>query len=160
MTAFFETIHCLSRAHCETCRNFDKGRLWRERILRIFKTSVANADFECPFGVCWNDGRSRVEKPVETVNRPRKTAQQVKSLGQAIISGKYVAKDVLDERVAICGKCEFLRVAPNGDEWCGICGCKASAEDRKITNLAAYEENLPMWGCKHSKRKTGFGWKR
>ena len=161
MTNFFQTIHCLSRAHCVTCRNRNKGHGWREQILRVFKTEVST-DFDCPYGVAWEIKEAeKVETDVVTTSRPEGTFKQAQSFGQAIVTGKYVANEILKERVAICGKCEFLRIDPNGHEWCAVCGCKTSSEDRKINNLAAYEENLPKWGCKYPKRHYGIGgWKR
>ncbi len=90
--------------------------------------------------------------------RPALTLGQVKTFTQAIFSGKYAAPEVVAQRMAVCRACEKLRVTPTGVEWCGACGCRVSRKDREITNLAAYEENLPKWGCKHPLRKMGKGW--
>jgi hypothetical protein len=162
MMSFFETLHCQGRRHCKTCRNLVAGRPWREQVLRIFKTE-APVDFVCPFGIPWGGEATQVvETQIRITERPKPTIKQVGSFGQAVISGEYVSKEILEERTAICGKCEYLRVDPNGIEWCAVCGCKTSSEDRKINNLAAYKERLPHWGCKHPKRRIlpDKGWKR
>lgn len=160
MTSFFETIHCQSKAHCQICRNRDGGRAWRRQILDIFKTEVGE-DFACPDGIEWGIKEPPLmEKPIETDSRPAKTLKQAASFGQAILTGEYVSKEILDERIAVCGKCKFLKIDPKGVEFCGICGCKTSADERKIDNLAAYKENLPNWGCKFPGRPNTGGWKR
>ena len=98
-------------------------------------------------------------RPAATVQaRPAPTVAQVKTFAQAIFSGKYAAPEIVAQRMVICRKCDKLRVTPAGVVWCGACGCRVSRKDREITNLAAYEENLPKWGCKHPLRKKGKGW--
>jgi hypothetical protein len=138
------------------------------QLLNIFKTDPpVSSDFDCPYGVPWRDVKSSLPPIPNLVlsKRPPTTFNQMKSFARAITMGKYVSKEILEERVAICGKCKYRRVDPQGFEWCGVCGCKTSAEDRKINNLAAYEEGpvqpdgRPLWGCKHPRRKR-FGWKR
>lgn len=98
------------------------------------------------------------QKPAAIQQRPVPTLGQVKTFAQAMFSGKFAASDVVAQRMAICRKCDKLRVTPTGVVWCGACGCRVSRKDREITNLAAYEENLPKWGCKHPLRKKGKGW--
>jgi hypothetical protein len=90
--------------------------------------------------------------------RPVPTLGQVKTLAEAMFTGKFVAPEIVAQRMANCRTCDKLRVTPQGVEWCGVCGCRVSRKDREITNLAAYEENLPKWGCKHPLRKKGKGW--
>ena len=159
MTSFFQTIHCQSKAHCQICRNHDGGRAWRKQILSIFKTEVGE-DFECPEGFAWGISEPPQSLLIHAEDRPEKTIKKAKSFAQAILTGEYVDKGILEERVAICGKCSFLKVDPKGNEFCGICGCKTSADERKIDNLAAYKENLPKWGCKFPNRPHSGGWKR
>jgi hypothetical protein len=90
--------------------------------------------------------------------RPLPGATQIRTFAQAVLTGKYVAPEIVAQRLAICRRCDKRRVTPTGVEWCGICGCKVARKDRQINNLAAYEENLPKWGCKHPHRREGKGW--
>lgn len=64
-----------------------------------------------------------------------------------------VSPEVEAARLAICAQCDRRRVPTNGDPpYCGECDCKVSDEGWRLTNLAAYAENLPKWGCKHPLR--------
>lgn len=49
--SFFDSVHCTSRAHCDTCRSIIWGRKLRESIKVSFGTDVV--DFECPNGIEW-----------------------------------------------------------------------------------------------------------
>jgi hypothetical protein len=90
--------------------------------------------------------------------RPVPTLSLVKTFAEAMFTGKYVAPEIVAQRMAICRQCVMRRITTAGVDWCGACGCRVSRKDREITNLAAYEENLPKWGCKHPLRKKGKGW--
>lgn len=90
--------------------------------------------------------------------RPFPRVAQMKTFAQAVVTGKYVSPEVVAMRLEICRRCEKRRVTPAGVEWCGMCGCKVGNKSRQIDNLAAYEENLPRWGCKHPQRGKGRGW--
>jgi len=90
--------------------------------------------------------------------RPLPTPAQVKTLIEAMFTAKRVAPEIIEQRIAICRECDKRRVTPAGVEWCRNCGCKVSRKSKEIMNLAAYEENLPKWGCKHPQRKQGKGW--
>jgi hypothetical protein len=112
-------------------------------------------------GICLRVCKEREARSVETIEKSR-TIPTVKQLGTfvlAVATGKYVTLEIVQERKAICASCEF-QMSDNGVAWCGICGCKVSGESKKIDNLAAYEENLPLWGCKHKLRAQEMGWKR
>lgn len=91
-------------------------------------------------------------------SRPLPRASQIKTFAQAMFTGKYAAPEVVMQRLEICRRCGKRRITPTGIEWCGICGCKVGNKSRQLDNLAAYEENLPKWGCKHPLRKKGKGW--
>ena len=91
--------------------------------------------------------------------RPLPTPAQVKTLIEAMFTAKRVAPEIIEQRIAICRQCDKRRVTPQGVEWCRNCGCRVSSKSKEIMNLAAYEENLPKWGCKHPQRKQGKGWK-
>jgi hypothetical protein len=90
--------------------------------------------------------------------RPLPTPVQVKTFVQAMFTAKRVAPEIVEQRIAICRQCDKRRVTPQGIEWCRNCNCKVSSKSKEIMNLAAYEENLPKWGCKHPLRKQGKGW--
>ena len=94
--------------------------------------------------------------PVE--EKPTPTIKQMGSFFQALALGKRVSLDVIQERESVCRSCDNARKTEEGELWCGICGCGVAPDDKKIRNLAAYEENLPIWGCKHPERHLGKGW--
>ncbi len=54
-TNFTDTIHCLSRAHCNTCRNLEGGRTWRKSLTSLFVLPDEKVDFECPYGKKWEE---------------------------------------------------------------------------------------------------------
>lgn len=60
---FVDTIHCLSRKHCDTCRNLEGGRKWRGSIKELFVIPNESVDFQCPYGKEWHDGLKKVEAP-------------------------------------------------------------------------------------------------
>ena len=106
-----------------------------------------------------NEQETLSEKPSTVVERrPLPTVGQVKTFAQAMFTAKRVAPEIVEQRIAICRQCDKRRVTPAGVEWCRNCGCKVSRKSKEIMNLAAYEENLPKWGCKHPLRKQGKGW--
>ena len=98
--------------------------------------------------------------------RPALTPGRVASFARAVLTGKYVGQEIVDERIGICSSCEYRRTEPGQTDnhdagtFCGLCGCTLARESKKITSLAAYEENLPTWGCKHPGRVEGRGWRR
>jgi len=109
------------------------------------------------FGVCLHACKLGVQA-VTVSARPAVTAVKVATFARAMITGEYVDPQIVEARIAICSTCEFRKTDAAGVSFCGICGCSVSPESRKLTNLAAYQENLPAWGCKHPNRKNGAGW--
>jgi GR25 family glycosyltransferase involved in LPS biosynthesis len=91
--------------------------------------------------------------------RPAGSATKIASFAQAALLGRYVPDGVRKAREIVCRGCDQVR-KDDKVYWCSACGCGVSGETRKIANLAAYEENLPRWGCKHPKREQGLGWGR
>lgn len=88
MTNFHDTNHCLSHAHCQTCRDLESGRAWRASIVQAF--AVDGVDFACPLNHPWG----YIPPPRE----PQKPAPS------------YIA-----ERAAICkactdGECDIKRI--------------------------------------------------
>lgn len=53
--SFADTVHCLSRAHCATCRNLEEGRNWRKSLVSLFVLPNNEIDFKCPYGKDWGD---------------------------------------------------------------------------------------------------------
>ena len=88
------------------------------------------------------------------------TLSEAFKAGIAAFTAKRVGKEVLEERVGICGTCEFARSTVDGQMFCGICSCNLSADPKAIINMAALEENLPAYGCAHPDRADGKGWRR
>jgi len=83
-------------------------------------------------------------------NRPvMPTVRQVGSFTRALLTGTKVSPEVMRQRLAICNACPYQRTDNQGRTWCGMCGCRTSDDTRLLANLAAYEEDLPHWGCKH-----------
>lgn len=90
---------------------------------------------------------------------------KVASLTKAILTGTRISEERVRKRMEICLACPHVQVAqisgkPNDDEHkrinCGICGCRLSAGERELINLAAYEETKD-YGCK---AKGGSKWKK
>lgn len=88
------------------------------------------------------------------------TLDQVRSFLTAVFVGDRVDEATFFSRLAICRECPYRRLEHRGTEVCDICGCPVDEDTSRIRNLAAYEENLPHWGCKHPDRQAGAGWPR
>ena len=84
----------------------------------------------------------------------------VLSLAEAVFTGSYVSEEIAQERLAICEECYYKKLNKDNNVYCGLCGCRVLYPTWKAINLAAYEENLPKWGCKHPHRGFHGGWKR
>ena len=92
----------------------------------------------------------------ERTNGKRKSlVRRTGSFLKALATGKKVSPEVLAERKVTCAECPLMQGGR-----CSICGCGVGAEFGQVMNLAAYEENLPEWGCKHPDRAKGLGWRR
>ena len=99
--------------------------------------------------------------------RPKPTLKQAASFAKAVVSGKYVRQSLVVLREGICTVCEHHQEDEKG-MWCGRCGCGISRDQKRLKNLAAYEEvlNGVTWpppnggnGCKHPQRgEAGKGW--
>jgi len=101
----------------------------------------------CPFK---NRPFGNQPQPIPTVNQAAKA-------GRAILTNAKVSQETMEQRVLICSTCKF--VGKSADSmWCTLCNCPLSMDERKIFNLAAHVENLPLYGCKHPERKNGKGW--
>lgn len=86
------------------------------------------------------------------------TVTRMKEATRAIFTGKRVTSEVVAQRIAICRRCDKHHAARSGLEWCGVSGHKVSEREGQSDNLAAFEEHLPQWGCKHPLRHDGKGW--
>ena len=60
MKLFAKTDHCLSRAHCRTCRDREGGQGWRQILALSFTLPSGAPDFECPHGLEWGATPERV----------------------------------------------------------------------------------------------------
>jgi len=52
MNEFFTSKHCLSKVHCNRCRQLIDGRSFRHS-LRLSFSDIAQDDFPCPQGLPW-----------------------------------------------------------------------------------------------------------
>lgn len=153
---FFGSSICKSGVHCQACRDKETGRNFRSQIPNSFEPPAGGGDFDCPDKPWGYIGKAPATAKLAIVaERPRPTIRQVTGLAKAAVIGKYVSLEVLQKRLAICDACPAQRQTKKGDKWCSKCGCGMS-DSKKVTNLAAYEENLPEWGCKFA---GGSRWK-
>ena len=76
------------------------------------------------------------------------------SVATALITGKNISKERIEARLIICSTCEYLRIN-NNILTCGICNCNLMKQDA-LYDLTRFEENQPLWGCKHA---SGSKWK-
>ena len=169
MKPWIETDACKSRAHCGACL---AGK-W-------------HGNEACPFGITEPPPppqppkmspeleaalKAHAQGPLKLPSHsisvlatpPDVTYQKITSFFQAMLTALKVNDEIKAEREAICMACDKLKIDPKRNApFCGMCGCGVSTKDEGwlVRNLAAYEENLPKWGCKHSLRNEGFGWKR
>jgi len=58
---FFDSGHCVSRAHCAICRDRESGRTWR-RLLQGAFPDLHQADFDCPQGLPWGTGPQKLRR--------------------------------------------------------------------------------------------------
>jgi hypothetical protein len=162
MKSFFQSVTCSSGKFCKSCRDQTRlGARWRASLLLVDPQLTEN-EFACPFGVAWGAGNQPARKvlvgakdPRSVPSQPTHTLKEAATYAQAVLTGKKVTPEVQAQREAICAKCDMLKIPADGTPaFCGICKCQVSKESKQIRNLAAYEENLPKWGCKHPFR----GW--
>lgn len=99
-----------------------------------------------------------IVEPVGALEQIKKRIRQFKSLSKAIVTGVKVDEKTAERRISICKVCHYGRINDEGRGYCGYCGCKARKDAKTVWNLAAYEEHLPDWGCKHPRRLEGKGW--
>lgn len=90
-------------------------------------------------------------------DRPSPTVGMALSWAIYAAAGKYVSEEQRLAREAICDRCDMVRTDEGGN-WCSVCGCGVSANERKIQNLTAYEEMAGHPLCKHPARGAGKGW--
>jgi len=161
---FVSSPDCQSRLHCHACRNLEGGRTWRGQLLRRFRLPNNIVDFICPWGVPWKN------VAVTAGAKPAPTPRKVINFFEAMLKAGRVDDTLRMARSSDCLKCDLRRRDPkNGQDWCGACGCRVSADNRLIVNLTAYNEGpleadgRPKWGCRHPQRRnqgvwTGKGW--
>ena len=54
MKSFIEDFTCVSKVHCQTCRDKTKvGKSFRESLLRVFVLPGDETEFSCPHGRPW-----------------------------------------------------------------------------------------------------------
>lgn len=84
MQEFIQTVHCTSRAHCKTCRNFGGGRGWRTSLSKLFNLPNNKVDFECPFGKPWDNVQSATQAATQdTATQAAQLSQLMKEIEAA-----------------------------------------------------------------------------
>lgn len=129
----------------------ERGEEYRKMLMESLVRETAD---EYVFDTEHASYKSLVDKYVNPPSVP--TIKQVKTFAKALFTGKKVSLEVMQKRLEICDTCKYQKINDKNEKWCGKCGCKTSANTRLLQNLAAYEENLPQWGCKH---ELGSRWK-
>ena len=135
------------------------------------RCAVHDSESEMVFdreSACWRDLKAKYEQappaPLESYRKikprvnghpPKTLARKAQSFLKAIATGRKVSAEIFAERKETCLACPLMLGGK-----CSVCGCRVGAEFGKILNLAAYEENLPEWGCRHPRRAEGAGWRR
>jgi len=145
--------------NCNQAVDIGKPHSVRCAIGKYFEPSVGTCMKVCNMRVKIEEDDGKYSPPIQVVisHRPAPDIHKVMSCADAALQGTYVDRATVLERMEICKRCEYRATDKKGD-WCSLCGCGLSYEDKRLTNLAAYEENLPVWGCKHPNRHHGKGW--
>ena len=124
MENWFESQHCMSRAHCKNCRLSIDFRKWAKDNF----AGIDDANFECPFGI--TDRSVKQQFPplhVEAANAATALGRAAKRL----ISGKNVKVDKAEHtrRLEICksNKCKQYHRKQGR---CLKCGCVAKWKTR------------------------------
>lgn len=75
----------------------------------------------------------------------------------AMVEGGPVSPQTMASRVRVCGSCSYAEER-GGTTICGLAGLKVGGTGLRWTDLTAYQERLPDWGCQHPQRSLGHGW--
>lgn len=75
---FIKSAPCKSRAHCQTCRDREGGRQWRLAISEHYQLPGGEVDFECPYGIAWEDAKP----PPAPANHPAKPERCLRCGGE------------------------------------------------------------------------------
>ena len=114
---------CEAKVHCPTCRDFTAGRAWRESIAMHVETPKGGIDFECPYGVPWNENEQvRAEailKAQECVHR----GEQIDSVQCQSCGGVVMAKVM---SCTIHGRCTLFTKPIDGVKNCRDCADRRS----------------------------------
>lgn len=116
---FVHSLHCLSEAHCRTCRSLRDGRQWRRSIMRRFAVPDNDVDFSCPYGKPMRNTRFSRQKGEGSSRKQLQSRQHQSRWPEAITA----APDLV-ERIKICesNQCgQFIRRCCGS----GAPGCRA-----------------------------------
>jgi hypothetical protein len=101
MKTFYDSEHCLSRAHCKTCRSKKGGRSFRESLMGHFD-DLKVRDFECPENVPWNPEEGQLPERYVPESRPiddtcrHRSADPTGSKTRTCCGGKKKKVDLFD----------------------------------------------------------------
>lgn len=122
------------QVHCGTCRNLERGRGWRESVVRFFDLPNNVADFDCPLGRPWGwqPVTDSLDAEPSTVQKVAHIVKAPLRFGRALI--QRVSVEQRDRRLAICHACPEVHD--------GVCG-----ELLRLTRHACgCMVNIKAWG--------------
>ena len=119
---FTTSGHCVSRAHCSTCRRTDEtGVKWRQAFGEKYRLPNNDHDFVCPYGAPWDGGRHDVDpKKIERAMKGATRGAKIRKL--ATVAVPSIVKNFLGigtvssleqaERLKICAQCPDKLAVP------------------------------------------------
>lgn len=135
---FLQSIHCVSRGACATCRASPEFR------------KAFSAPEECPYGITLHTippfdkdaySKARRKSPPSLMKR---AANFAAAAAQHIAAGAPMASDEeVARRFSICQGCEFY-----DGKACSKCGCPVVRERKYLSKLSWADQSCPVgkWG--------------
>ena len=139
VSEFFRSPHCMSHAHCATCRSEVTGRRWRESLVGSFDDLVDD-HWECPEGRPWS------EQPVR-LSLGGKVLSYVRAEASLLVRGP-TDEATQEGRAALCRECVNFDATDEGrDGHCVGCGCPAWTRAKMSTKWRMPEARCPrgLW---------------
>lgn len=72
---------CKCKLHCQTCRDKEGGRQWRESLRVAFALPNNETDFECPHGLPWGCG-PQTEAQQEAKEKQEQENAKINEIGR------------------------------------------------------------------------------
>jgi hypothetical protein len=110
---FTKSPQCKSRFHCQTCRDKEGGREWRESLRKAFLLPNDETDFECPHGLPWGCGpqTGSQKEYQEKLDADNKRIEEIGQICEAcdekydcdfVQKSACARKRMIRERTAVC----------------------------------------------------------